>query len=199
MAIPAAATKANCDSSTDDPKLAILTDLAGVIDKYNLLRVAVQPINTTLTDLSAGTHVELPGTATNDSAAAGQIGEHLETTTIYSSSVTSGAVGVAASLTLSAGDWDVSGVVVFSGSSATVTKSSAAINNSPTVMPSFYTSLQFGGVAYSWAATGPLMLPVGPQRISVAASTAIYLLHHSYFASGTITVTAAKFSARRVR
>lgn len=52
MALPSAASKANCDASTDDPKLAILTDLAGVIDKFNLLLSEVQPISARLTTLS---------------------------------------------------------------------------------------------------------------------------------------------------
>lgn len=52
MALPSAASKANCDASTDDPKLAILTDLAGVIDKFNLLLSEVQPISERLTTLS---------------------------------------------------------------------------------------------------------------------------------------------------
>lgn len=37
MPMPTSATKTNCDASTDDPKLALLTDLAGVIDKFNAL------------------------------------------------------------------------------------------------------------------------------------------------------------------
>jgi len=35
--LPSDATKANSDSSADDPKQAILTDLVGVVDKFNLL------------------------------------------------------------------------------------------------------------------------------------------------------------------
>lgn len=41
MALPTPATKANCDSSADDPKLALLVDLAGVVDKFNLLLTAL--------------------------------------------------------------------------------------------------------------------------------------------------------------
>lgn len=39
--LPGDASKANCDSSTDDPKLALLTDLAGLVDKFNLLKAAL--------------------------------------------------------------------------------------------------------------------------------------------------------------
>lgn len=41
MPLPSAATKANCDASTDDPKLALLTDLAGLVDTVNALITAV--------------------------------------------------------------------------------------------------------------------------------------------------------------
>jgi hypothetical protein len=37
MAFPTPATKNNCDASTDDPKQALLTDLAQLVDKFNQL------------------------------------------------------------------------------------------------------------------------------------------------------------------
>lgn len=40
MAFPTPATKTNCDASTDDPKQALLTDLATLIDKFNALLAA---------------------------------------------------------------------------------------------------------------------------------------------------------------
>ena len=39
--LPANATKANSDASTDDPAQAILTDLAGLVDKFNALKAAL--------------------------------------------------------------------------------------------------------------------------------------------------------------
>ena len=39
--LPADATKANTDQGTDDPKQALLTDLAGMIDKFNSLKTAL--------------------------------------------------------------------------------------------------------------------------------------------------------------
>lgn len=41
MPLPSPATKANCDASTDDPKLALLTDLANLVDTVNALITAV--------------------------------------------------------------------------------------------------------------------------------------------------------------
>jgi hypothetical protein len=49
---PTSASKANCDASTDDPKLAILTDLATLIDKFNDLLLTVQPLDAELSTLA---------------------------------------------------------------------------------------------------------------------------------------------------
>lgn len=40
MPFPTPATKTNCDASTDDPKQALLTDLAQLVDKFNQLLAA---------------------------------------------------------------------------------------------------------------------------------------------------------------
>jgi len=45
MAFPAPATKTNCDASTDDPKQALLVDLATLIDKFNSLLGAAAPLD----------------------------------------------------------------------------------------------------------------------------------------------------------
>ncbi len=61
------------------------------------------------------------GTTAIDDAAASYVGEYKETSTGTSSVATSGAYFDAASITLTAGDWDVSGVILYSRNSATLT------------------------------------------------------------------------------
>lgn len=56
MPMPTAASKANCDASTDDPKLALLTDLATLIDKFNDL-IAMRAAASGYCDLDASTLV----------------------------------------------------------------------------------------------------------------------------------------------
>jgi len=56
MPMPTAASKANCDASTDDPKLAILTDLAALIDKFNDL-IAMRAAASGYCDLDSSTLV----------------------------------------------------------------------------------------------------------------------------------------------
>ena len=43
MIKPSSASKTNCSSSSNDPKKALLVDLAGVIDKFNALLTWLQP------------------------------------------------------------------------------------------------------------------------------------------------------------
>lgn len=56
MPMPTAASKSNCDASTDDPKLALLTDLATLIDKFNDL-IAMRAAASGYCDLDASSLV----------------------------------------------------------------------------------------------------------------------------------------------
>ncbi len=74
------------------------------------------------TDLLQVTNVNgtlIRGTTTNDNAATGFVGEYLEATFSALSVPTSNQRGDLATLTLSAGDWDVSGTAVIARNSAT--------------------------------------------------------------------------------
>jgi hypothetical protein len=63
--LPADATKANCDASTDDPKQALLTDLAGVVDMVNALKAALGTL--ALLDTGGGVEIEtVAGAGNND-------------------------------------------------------------------------------------------------------------------------------------
>jgi hypothetical protein len=67
---------------------------------------------------------QIPGTATNDTANAGNIGEVVTASRASASSlalVSGTQTNIVATLSLTAGDWDVSGVVAFSPGGATVT------------------------------------------------------------------------------
>lgn len=50
--LPSAASKANCDSTSDNPQQALLTDLAGLVDKFNTLRTVLE--NVALMELGEG-------------------------------------------------------------------------------------------------------------------------------------------------
>lgn len=79
MPLPSTISKTNCDASTDDPKLALLVDLATAIDTINALIASVQPLDdelTTLSGISPAQAIDLAalsafmGTVLNDASAA---------------------------------------------------------------------------------------------------------------------------------
>lgn len=79
MPLPSTISKTNCDASTDDPKLALLVDLATAIDTINALIASVQPLDDELTTLSGISPTQAAdlaalsafmGTVLNDASAA---------------------------------------------------------------------------------------------------------------------------------
>lgn len=144
----------------------------------------------------------LRGTITNDSAAALMIGEFNSV-----NSPTGGTSTVAASTSfanvtsqsLTAGDWDVEGVVVLSTSGTTATYMIASISSSTAAQD----ALNVGGVASTSSIpdTGTTYLSTGRRRISLAATTTVYLVAAvTYSVAGTQSYTSSSFlRARRVR
>ena len=159
--------------------------------------------NSTLATLSNWTGVAVHGTNTNDSAAAGYVGEFVSNNP--ASSVTPGASGVAvniASVTLSAGDWDVEGVVNLSTGSAW-SGSQWGVQISTTSNGS--DSASNGGINWSTgsvALSGTYYIPTGTRRISLAGTTTtIYLTAQLTYATlgSTAFGTSSFLRARRVR
>ena len=139
------------------------------------------------------------GTATNDNATAGQIGEYIESTVVSASAaaLTTAVAQNVTSISLTAGDWDVSGVVGFKSAATTsITRLIASISATTATIDEINSHYD------AMAATVPTAInqtrPVATTRVSVAATTTIYLV-----ASATFTVAAlscfGKISARRVR
>ena len=146
---------------------------------------------------------QLPATATNDSAPAGDLGQYMVSTVAAGSaiSLTNTTAADITSITLTPGDWDVTGVVAFVGNaSTTVTELIGAIGttantlvNDPAVERRAFLN---GGAAY---ANGSYMTE-GPSsvRYTVAANTTIYLIAWAQF--GTSTQSAyGSIWARRAR
>ncbi|MCA7984192.1 hypothetical protein [Burkholderia vietnamiensis] len=135
------------------------------------------------------------GTTTNDSASTGSVGEYVQSS-VTGVVLTSGANANIASISLSAGDWDVDGLILFVPASTT-TVSSLALGTS-VVSGAFggLGSLASYGLSFSTGAAQRLMTP--RQRISLASSGAVYLVGQAAF--GVSTMTADGFiRARRVR
>jgi len=144
------------------------------------------------------------GTTTNDNAAAGIVGEYKEDSVASSSAVplTSDLTAPVASLSLSAGDWDVSGAVNFNmGTTTQYGVITAAISTSAAAMPSLPDSSAAAMIFPTLAVAGAIGTPniiTGMKRISLAMTTTVYLVTNDYFTTSTCAAFGT-IRARRVR
>jgi hypothetical protein len=153
----------------------------------------------------------LKATATNDSAPAGYVGEYMiqglafasrtSVTTATTKNVTTNKI------TLTPGDWDVTGVVsVLPAASTTVQYVDAGISKTSATEPNVSTSAfptngeiiieqSFGSIAYGATI---ITVAVPTTRVSVSTNTDIYLVMQAGFGVSTMT-SYGSFWARRIR
>lgn len=135
------------------------------------------------------------GTATNDSAAAGKLGEYIASiipvgTPVALSNTTPANI---TSISLTAGDWDVTGTADFTASvSATLLVGGISTTTGTFLTDETQASLQIS----LGASTDRLALPT--VRISIAATTTVYLVARSDFAAGAVSAWGS-IRARRMR
>jgi hypothetical protein len=150
----------------------------------------------------------LLGTGTNDNAAAGHLGEYITSTVAAGGAVAlaTGATSNVTSIVLTAGDWDVSGVVDYTfGATTSYTSIQAGISLTSATLAG-----QAGGgglgtdpnSAFATPAQVPTALPfsleAGPVRVSIAATTTVYLVTNAVFTVSTLSAFGT-IRARRVR
>lgn len=150
---------------------------------------------------AARTNGHQNGTATNDNAAAGEVGEYQSILVPTGSpvSLTSGATTNITSLSLTAGDWDVGGNVVFLPAGTTTTSeyhvstgtTSATLdpNGASGASNAIHTSIPAGQAG---------ILPAGVRRYSFASTTTVFLLCTQTFAVSTMNGSGYLW-ARRAR
>jgi hypothetical protein len=144
---------------------------------------------------SAG--VDLSGSNTNDSAAAGHVGEFVESNIPFASAVTATtATGLnVASISLTAGDWGVYGSVIANPIGGCV------LTDFRVGLSSTSVSLPDGSRYAAWegSLTNPGLGLVAPfQRFSLAATTTIYLVTYQVFTTAGLRI-AGTINARRAR
>jgi hypothetical protein len=132
--------------------------------------------------------ITYPGTTTNDSAAAGNVGEYVFSQVLIGAQValTSALVTNVTSISLSAGDWDCSGNIAFNPAAGAVANNmtawiSATSATSPTA-PNFGGEI---GLQLAFPASTQI-LPISLIRFSLAVTTTIYLSAFSTFSGGTM-------------
>ena len=153
-------------------------------------------------NLTAGRDISvlgIVGTTTNNNATAGSVGE------LVSSTVVSAGVGLTdatysniTTISLTAGDWDVSGIVAITTGATTTT---SYINYGVSTTSAATGSLgQMGSITTpaTIAATVDFVTPVPTTRLSLASTTTIYLVTRAGFAVSTAAAYGV-IRARRVR
>jgi hypothetical protein len=148
--------------------------------------------NITLTLIGKGTGgVRLQGTGTNNSAATGYMGEVVSATNSGGTVVSGNAATNVTSISLTAGDWDVYGNVLGTGSVNT-TYVVAWISTTSTTLPSTpgYSGVSIAGGGY-YAVNAPV------TRILIASTTTVYL-GGQMNGTGTLTLSGSIY-ARRAR
>jgi len=147
------------------------------------------------------------GSTTNDSATAGNIGELITATVAAGSAVslTTATSANVTSISLTAGDWDVSAQVDhLAGGTTSITLCQIGISATTATLPT-----QAGGSGIGTDPLGILRVPasvpagtfstsVGPVRVSLSATTTIFLVVNDTFTVSTMSAYGT-IRARRMR
>lgn len=143
---------------------------------------------------------QITGTATNNNATAGNVGEDVVSNIASGSAValTNGVPANVTSISLTAGDWEVWGAICTNpGGTTTQSVFIGGINSTSATRPAtdgFYWSVGAGVIA-----TGsPWCQSVAPVRASLASTTTYYLVTQSNFGVST-NAAYGYIEARRMR
>lgn len=144
--------------------------------------------------LTAG---QFPGTATNDNASAGNLGEYISSTVASASAValSNNVAKDVTSIVLTAGDWDVWGNVI-SVNGGTITGFFAALSLTSNTLPTAPNNGGYTNIA-GISTTSNIAAYAGQMRVSVAANTTVYLETLAGF-SGSVSAYGT-IAARRMR
>jgi hypothetical protein len=136
------------------------------------------------------------GTSTNNNATAGNLGEYLESVVGFTAYPATTVYGDLASISLTAGDWDVSALINQRGNTPTnlTFGISTTSGNSTTGLTDGSNKLGITSASSSSDNSGS----IPNYRLSLSATTTVYLKVQATYASGSPTA-AGRISARRVR
>lgn len=148
--------------------------------------------------LIVGAANNIKGTATNNNATAGNIGEYTSSLVASGSAVslTTATTANVTSISLTAGDWDVVGNINYIGTTATVTGKIAGITSTSATMPTDGSEV-YSGVQMT-VVTATDGVSVSSKRFSISGTTTVYLVAQATFSAGTVTAFGG-ITARRVR
>lgn len=190
-----------------DKKISALTGASTPLAGTEVLPIVQSgaTVKVAVTNLTAGRDISvlgIVGTTTNNNATAGSVGEYVSSTVGPGSliALTSPTAANITSISLTAGDWDVAGIVGFGGISGTSVVAFVGANASESsggISPSIGIQvLMNGSTQISTVADMTAALPV--YRYSFAITTTMFLVARANYTSGSIGAYGT-ISARRVR
>lgn len=148
------------------------------------------------TTLTASTQLIGHGTSTNDSASAGYIGEYVESVTGATTVAATTVVSDITSISLTAGDWDVSYIAYLNVGTSVVAQVSTAVTSTS---GNNFTGWVTGDNSVTHTAlSGNVSLAVAGRRFSLSGSTTLYAKSYVDY-TGTAGTMTVRLSARRVR
>jgi hypothetical protein len=145
----------------------------------------------------------LKGVTDGSDAALGNVGEFQAASNSAGVPLTTAVTADVTSLALPAGDWQVSGVVIFTPTTTGPNSIIGGINTVSATLPTD-TQVLAGACTLSqiWSASmtsnKKQILPLAMCRINIAAATTVYLMAQSSFGGGSVTAT-GRLIARRMR
>ncbi len=191
--------------SGDSTVVVLVADSGGLAQvgttSNNGFRVIANNITAIDISVGNGSAASLRGTNTNDSASAGFVGQYVESVASQTNATTSNQYGDLTSISLTAGDWDVSANCYWENNGATWTVGVIGIS---VTSGNSGTGLTDGSnkINTQWASssTTPVAAPqaVVSYRLSLSATTTVYFKYLAVFSAGTPNCR-GRLSARRVR
>lgn len=144
----------------------------------------------------------IKGTTTNDNTSAGDVGEYVSLTVGAVSFPSTGTYGDYGSISLTAGDWDVSVIAMLNRNGATATNyqvgTSITSGNSATGLVAGDSEASFSGTT-ALATINEMAFAVPAVRMSLAGTTTVYIKFLATYSAGTPQLSFGRISARRVR
>lgn len=145
--------------------------------------------------------VAISGTNTNDSGAAGFVGEYVESVAGVTNAPTSTQFGDLTSISLTAGDWDVNVTSYWDSNGSTFTALTTGVStttgNSATGLVLGSSRADFNHASSSTTVT-EFSQAISPIRFSLSGTTTVYLKFKAVYSAGTPQAY-GRISARRAR
>jgi hypothetical protein len=149
-------------------------------------------------NVTFGTTNSIVGTATNNNAVAGNIGEYVQSVVASGSAValSTGTTANVTSISLTAGDWDVTGVVDYAMTGATATN---FLHGTSTTSATLGGQDSYAQKPFAFAGSNATLGDNAPLvRLSLSGTTTVYLVAQAAFSGGSVDAYGT-IRARRVR